>query len=335
VGAWAGRRDDRAAFRQLHEDRSCEHRPSPIAGGAGAGLEQDRLTLALCMRVAVIGATGGVGQELVRELLGPNSPAVTVRAVVRDPAAGATLWSCGTGCSGNCRLELAQGDVTQPETVAAALTGMDVVIMAHSRRFGEESASAELVDYGGTAAVCKAASAAGVSKLVYVSSNSVNRPDKMMVQLINWMGGMGLAWKLKAEAAVRSSGIPYVIVRPVGLKDDRSPARSTRAVVSIQQTDFGLGTVTRAAVANLCVRALVEAPRNTTLHCSGGSSAACAARDIGSAFASLVPDARRSVLEASFEQHEAATRALAWKVRLGLLGALGLAVTVSGILRRR
>ena len=67
------------------------------------------------MRVAVIGATGGVGQELVHELLGPDSPAVTVRAVARDPATGAKLWSsrCGDG-----RLELAQGDVTQPETNA-------------------------------------------------------------------------------------------------------------------------------------------------------------------------------------------------------------------------
>ncbi len=283
------------------------------------------------MRVAVIGATGGVGQELVHELLGPDSPAVTVRAVARDPATGAKLWSsrCGDG-----RLELAQGDVTQPETIAVALAGMDVVIMAHSRRFGETGASAELVDYGGTTTVCKAASAAGVSKLVYISSNSVNRPDKTMVQLLNWIGGMGLAWKLRAEAAVRSSGIPYVIVRPVGLRDDLSPARRTRAMASIQQTDFGLGTITRTAVAHLCVRALVEAPPGTTLHCSGSGSTS-AAEDVGNMFASLVPDAHLSVLEARFEQHEAATSAFGWKVRLGLLGALGLAVIASGIWRRR
>jgi uncharacterized protein YbjT (DUF2867 family) len=35
------------------------------------------------------------------------------------------------------------------------------------------------------------------------------------------MGGMGLAWKLRAEEVVQASGVPYVIVRPVGLKNNR------------------------------------------------------------------------------------------------------------------
>ena len=125
------------------------------------------------MQVAlVVGASGGVGQEIVRELLSAGSPAVTVRAFVRDPAKAAALWS-GADAGGG-RLQLVKGDVTQPETIAAAVKGADVVILTHSRRLGEAGATAEAVDYGGTCAVCKAAAAERVSRMVYVSSNSQN-----------------------------------------------------------------------------------------------------------------------------------------------------------------
>jgi NAD(P)-dependent dehydrogenase (short-subunit alcohol dehydrogenase family) len=125
------------------------------------------------MQVAlVVGASGGVGQEIVRELLSAGSPAVTVRAFVRDPAKAAALWS-GADAGGG-RLQLVKGDVTQPETIAAAVKGADVVILTHSRRLGEAGATAEAVDYGGTCAVCKAAAAERVSRMVYVSSNSLS-----------------------------------------------------------------------------------------------------------------------------------------------------------------
>ena len=278
------------------------------------------------MQVAlVVGASGGVGQEIVRELLSADSPAVTVRAFVRDPAKAAALWS-GADAGGG-RLQLVKGDVTQPETIAAAVKGADVVILTHSRRLGEAGATAEAVDYGGTCAVCKAAAEERVSRMVYVSSNSVNRPDKTIVCALNWMGGMGLAWKLRAEAAVRNSGVPYVIVRPVGLKDGDVSA-APPPPPTIMQREFGLGTVSRAAVGRLVVRALAEAPPNTTLHCGAtpATAAGGAAQDLGAALASLVPDSERAVASASFEQHEAATNAFAWRVRLAGLGALSLAV---------
>ena len=62
---------------------------------------------------------------------------------------------------------------------------------------------------------------------------------------------MGMAWKLRAEAAVRSSGVPYIIVRPVGLVDERGCCSA-----AAQQAEFGLGRVSRTAVATLCLRAL-------------------------------------------------------------------------------
>ena len=266
----------------------------------------------------VVGATGGVGREVVRELLAISPAGTIVRALVRDPAKVQGMW--GTAAAGP---ELHVGDVTRPDSVAPAIAGADVVIMAHSRRSDEAGSTPEAVDYAGTVAISQLAKSAGVSKLVYVTSNSVNRPEKTVVQALNWFGGMGMAWKLRAEGAVRSCGVPYVIVRPVGLKDDGDET------AVIQQEAFGLGRISRRAVGQLCARAVAAAPANSTIHCSGVAPEG-GQPDLSAAFAALVPDSAPGMSErtasATFEEHEQATNAFAWKVRLGGVGLLGAVV---------
>jgi uncharacterized protein YbjT (DUF2867 family) len=309
--------------------------------------------------ILVVGSTGGVGREIVRELLNCSGARTAlngrgngqhsqwqIRALVRDAGAvnSDLLWGrLGGG------VEVVQGNVTRPDSLEAAVRGAGIVIMAHSRRRGEAGASAQAVDYAGTCAVCQAAAAAAVSKLVYVSSNSVDCPDRTSVKLLNWIGvrsagrplflkmseevlpgklgaltrrlvltqGMGMAWKLRAEAAVRNSGISYVIVRPVGLKNERGCCSA-----AVQQQEFGLGRVSRTAVGSLCVRVLTEAPSNCTVNVGAADKQW---QDITSALAELLPDdSARAGRSATFAQHEAATQAFAGRVRLLAVGLVGL-----------
>ena len=67
--------------------------------------------------ILVTGGTGYVGSRLVQKLVEQGRP---VRLLVRDVAAARRKFPKG--------VEFAQGDVTQTETLPAALTGVDTVI---------------------------------------------------------------------------------------------------------------------------------------------------------------------------------------------------------------
>jgi len=69
--------------------------------------------------ILVTGATGDIGGEVVRQLVGAGEK---VRVLARDPAKAAKLGPA---------VEVAQGDLLQPETIAAAFTGaVKVFLMA-------------------------------------------------------------------------------------------------------------------------------------------------------------------------------------------------------------
>lgn len=70
------------------------------------------------MTTLVIGATGTVGSRVVDELLGRG---LAVRAFVRDRARAATVL--------DRRAEPADGDVTDPVSVRAALDGVERVFL--------------------------------------------------------------------------------------------------------------------------------------------------------------------------------------------------------------
>ncbi|MDV7216720.1 NAD(P)-dependent oxidoreductase, partial [Streptomyces prunicolor] len=68
------------------------------------------------MKLTVFGATGGIGQEIVRQALASGHE---VTAVVRDPA---RLTVRGAG------LEVFRADLTDPEAVRPAVAGRDAVL---------------------------------------------------------------------------------------------------------------------------------------------------------------------------------------------------------------
>lgn len=112
------------------------------------------------MKALVTGAGGFLGRRIVRRLLGEG---IAVRAFVRPGR--------GSPCPG---AEIFEGDICDDAAVAAAVTGVDRVVHAAARvdTKGSWESFAE-ANIRGTRRVIRAAQAAGVQRIVHISSLSV------------------------------------------------------------------------------------------------------------------------------------------------------------------
>lgn len=103
---------------------------------------------------AVTGASGGLGRGVVTSLLERDVDPAHVVAVVRDPAKVTDLAERG--------VTVRVGDYDRPDTLAGAFAGVDVLVLISSsdpgRRIPQHTAAIE------------AATAAGVSRIVYTSA---------------------------------------------------------------------------------------------------------------------------------------------------------------------
>ena len=149
--------------------------------------------------LAVAGGTGFVGGAIARELASRGHRVVVLTHRRGLPAGGAD--------TGN--FEYRQADVTRPESLAAALAGVDALVISLAFRNSPIEAprrgqTFERVDAEGTVALVAAAKAAGVGHLVYISGAGA-APDAAR----HWFRA-----KWRAEEAVRGSGIGYSIFRP-------------------------------------------------------------------------------------------------------------------------
>jgi dihydroflavonol-4-reductase len=111
----------------------------------------------------VTGATGLVGHAIVQSLLARNRK---VRVLARSPEQARRLLPA---CS------IAAGDVTDLDSVRAALESVDVVYHAAGlpEQWLPDSARFEQVNFGGTRNLIEAATAAGVRRFVYTSTIDV------------------------------------------------------------------------------------------------------------------------------------------------------------------
>jgi uncharacterized protein YbjT (DUF2867 family) len=107
--------------------------------------------------IAVAGATGYIGGLLCERL---REEGQRVRALARDPAVATDLERLGC--------EVRRADVLQPESLGAALAGIEVAYyLVHSMGRGGDSDFAER-DHEGAENFAAAASTAGVRRVVYL-----------------------------------------------------------------------------------------------------------------------------------------------------------------------
>jgi NADH dehydrogenase len=147
------------------------------------------------MKTLVIGATGLVGLEVCRRL---RESAAAVRALVRTTADAhkrTELERLG--------VELAQGDLKDPASLARACAGVQSVISTASSTLARQSGdSIETVDRRGQLAVVDAARAAGVEHFVYVSFRDNPAIRYPLTEA-----------KREVEEALKKSGMAYTILQ--------------------------------------------------------------------------------------------------------------------------
>ncbi len=132
--------------------------------------------------IAVTGATGQLGR-LVIEQLKTRAPAESLVALVRDPAKAADLG-----------VEVRAADYDEPATLAAALAGVDVLLLISSDAIGQRVAQHRNV--------IEAAKATGVKRIAYTS---ILRADDTPI-------GLGVEHRA-TEAMIRESGLAYTLLR--------------------------------------------------------------------------------------------------------------------------
>lgn len=131
------------------------------------------------MKVLVTGASGFLGGHLVDHCLAAGDD---VRALVRPSSDVARLRELSQAVGG--AVELAYGDVTAPQSLAAATRGVDVVYHSAARvtDFGTRRHFWD-ANVAGTRALVDAARRNGVSRFVFVSSPSVVTDDRDQVSI--------------------------------------------------------------------------------------------------------------------------------------------------------
>ena len=138
------------------------------------------------MTTLITAANGALGHLVIDALLGRGVAASDIVAGVRTPAKAADLADRG--------ITVVPLDYDAPETVSAALAGVDRVLLISGSEVGKRTAQHRTV--------VDAAAAAGVAQLVYTSLAKVE------------ISSLPLAPEhLATEQAIAASGVPATILR--------------------------------------------------------------------------------------------------------------------------
>jgi len=150
--------------------------------------------------VAIAGGSGFIGRAIVRRLAA--MPEIKLRVLSRKPEkARAQLW--------DTHAEFVETDISNPESVRAALDGAAAVIDAiqfdgYPIENPRRGLTFERIDLGGVLALLGAAKQTGVAQFIYISGAAANATS----------AHPGFGAKGKAERAIRESGLTYTIFRP-------------------------------------------------------------------------------------------------------------------------
>ncbi len=144
----------------------------------------------------VVGATGRVGRAVVDELLRLGKP---VRVLVRSPEKGAPF--AARGC------EIAVGDVTNRgslETAVRGATGIATMLGTPRGQTTKPTDFAAVEGAGDRNLMTGVKAAESKPHIVYLSGLHVDRAPHAPI----------FRYKVEMEAALKSSGLPYTILRP-------------------------------------------------------------------------------------------------------------------------
>jgi nucleoside-diphosphate-sugar epimerase len=200
-------------------------------GPAGTAILADRLALP----VLITGANGFVAGHLAERLLHEGC---RVRGAVRRLSAAGWLAERG--------MDLVGADLLDRESLIRAAEDCRAIVHAAAWTGGPglspEEAWRSNVD--GTGNALAAAAAAGVERFIYISSVAVYGLNRSPVidesAATPPVGQLYPDSKIAAEALVRGSGLPYVIVRPASTYGPRGTAWTIGPVEAIKHNRLTL-----------------------------------------------------------------------------------------------
>ena len=145
--------------------------------------------------VPVDGSTGSIGHLVVEDAVHKG---YAVRALVRMPSKAHKFPA---------HVEVISGDVTRPETLTAAVSGVDAIVFTLGSD-GQGKVGPETVDYGGVRNILRTLGPQKPRIALMTSIGVTNREG------FHNRSTESHDWKRRAERLVRGSGLPYTIVRP-------------------------------------------------------------------------------------------------------------------------
>jgi uncharacterized protein YbjT (DUF2867 family) len=141
--------------------------------------------------ILVIGGTGMLGKPVAQQL---KADGFNVRLLARNPEKARKLLGDG--------FEIIKGDVDDPASLSAALTGADGVHI--SLKGGPTEADFDRMDHIATRNIAQAAKEKGVGHVTILSAYAVSQEKADTPESRS---------KVRGEAALKSCGVPYTIFR--------------------------------------------------------------------------------------------------------------------------
>jgi len=189
--------------------------------------------------VLVVGSTGSIGCLVVEEAVRQE---YAVRALVRTPSKARRFPA---------QVEVIPGDVTRPETLNAAVSGVDAIVFTLGSD-GKGKLGAETVDYGGVRNILRALGSEKPRIALMTSIGVTNRTGSYN------RSTEAHDWKRRSERLVRASSLPYTIVRP-GWFDYNGPDEHKLLFLQgdrRQAGDSSDGVISRRQIAEVLVQSL-------------------------------------------------------------------------------
>jgi uncharacterized protein YbjT (DUF2867 family) len=148
--------------------------------------------------VLVVGGTGALGSKVVTELLGRGKP---VRALVRPASDATKLERSG--------VQIARGDMMDPESLVAAMDGVDAVITTAAGYTRHSKGDTAEIDTVGNRNLAEAASKTGIRRFVLTSILTCDQTPNVPH-----------FWHKKlAEDRLEELAVPFVSLRPGAFLD--------------------------------------------------------------------------------------------------------------------
>lgn len=147
--------------------------------------------------ILITGATGYIGRHLVSRLVAQGE---RPRCLVRDTQRAASILPAD-------KVEFVQGNTTQPDSLGAAMHGVDTVVHAAFLTADRKQSAGnhyQETNVQGTANVIKAAQDAGVKRIIEMSGLGT-KPDKP---------GSYMQGRYLAEKMLKESGLDWTIIQP-------------------------------------------------------------------------------------------------------------------------